>query len=173
MSFLPKLVCCFLLAFSSAVPARAHTATEWQQHLKLSNFVNNPLKLPEQPTLSQLRHFGKVLNVTQRVIPNEYEPLRQNSYYDFHYPGLMIEALYLQTTPNTGGMIHLIEVSNVRWRLADGIRVGMAENQVRQILGMPNKQTKRSLEYDGQDSSATFWLSHGRVQKVEFDYSIN
>ena len=93
MSFLPKLVCCFLLAFSSAVPARAHTATEWQQHLKLSNFVNNPLKLPEQPTLSQLRHFGKVLNVTKRVIPNEYEPLRQNSYYDFHYPGLLTSAL--------------------------------------------------------------------------------
>ena len=139
----------------------------------LSNFVNDPLGLPEQPTLFQLRHFGKVLKVSHRLIPNEYEPLRQNSDYDFHYPGLTIEAIYRQTNMSTGGMVHLIEVSDVRWQMAEGIRVGMKAFQVRQILGKPFRQTERSLEYDGQGSRATFWLRHGRVQKVEFDYTIN
>ena len=162
-----------LLSLILALPAWASGARRTpQEYAKVDEFVASPLSIYPYTTLDRMRNLDKVLRETSRIVTNTHYPDKKDDVRTFEYDGLVLKVVFVGGSP-THGLLFEIEITDRKWEMKHGLRVGSTAKDVQAVLGEPDERKSDRLRYCGDATCGIFYLNGGLVTRVEFSSPVH
>ncbi len=137
-------------------------------------------------------HIRRTLGATHRTVVRPVKPpygqgTLKNHEHDLYYPGMRVTLYHVNPRMEDGGkwFVKKMDVSNSKYAMKYGLRVGATRDHVRRVLGKPTQESPTLIRYDinygdevvanprDGDSHIIFRLKRGVVATISALYFID
>jgi len=166
------MVVFLVMAFSVlslTVEATGGTADDPQ---RIDKFVWEGLEVPLGKSLQDLRRIGRVQREVVSSVPNPHDNSQVDEIRTIFFDGLVVEA-YFPNKNHDRFLLREVTVTKQRWRVREGLSVGVQAALITEALGAPTETTQNSYKYCGETECVIFQLRRGVISKITFQYYVD
>lgn len=158
-----------LSALSLTVEATGGTGDDSQ---RIDKFVWEGLEVPLGKSLQDLRGIGRVQREIVTTVPNPHDKNQLDEVRTIFFDGLVVEA-YFPNRNHDRFLLREVTVTKPRWRIREGLSVGVRAALIPEALGAPTETTQNSYKYCGETECVIFQLRRGVISKITFQYYVD
>jgi hypothetical protein len=131
-------------------------------------FIDQTLPfIKEKKGLKSIREIGKLLHDETKKTNNPYDVERQIEFHTLKFDGLEIYGNLLPNSHDTFFPIR-VTIYNKNWKIYKGLSVGTPAEAINHVLGAPNRNKGKNIEYCGETDCVVFTIMGGKIEKIEF-----
>jgi len=138
-----------------------------ERQAAIDKFVHEAPLFIKDKSLSSLRKLAPLKFEGVDKIPNSHVPGENLEYKTLEFDGLSIFGLVKKQRELS--LNHII-VTDEKWKILEGLNVGINVNRVAQVLGKPTYEYDNIKEYCGETECVRFFAKETKIIKVDFIY---
>lgn len=160
------------IALSVLSPTVEATGGTVEDPQRIDKFVGEGLELPLGKSLQDLRRIGRVQREVVSSVPNPHDKSQVDEIRMIFFDGLVVEA-YFPNKNHDRFLLREVTVTKHRWRIREGLSVGVRAALITEALGAPTEATQNSYKYCGETECVIFQLRRGVISKITFQYYVD